>query len=158
MIRAATREDLPEILRIYSAARAFMAKTGNPNQWGSSHPAQALLEEDIRIGRLYVRELEGVHGVFAFFLGRDPTYSRIDGGAWRSDAPYGTIHRIASDGFAPGWLQEVLAFCRDIIPNLRIDTHTDNRVMQHLVTKHGFLYSGIIYLENGDPRLAYELL
>ena len=30
--------------------------------------------------------------------------------------------------------------------------------MQHLLEKHGFSYCGIIYLANGDPRLAYQRL
>jgi hypothetical protein len=28
--------------------------------------------------------------------------------------------------------------------------------MQHVVTKHGFVYRGVIYLADGNPRLAYE--
>ena len=41
-------------------------------------------------------------------------------------------------------------------PNLRADTHRDNRIMQHILQKHGFRYCGIIYLLNGDERLAYQ--
>ena len=36
------------------------------------------------------------------------------------------------------------------------DTHRDNTIMQHLITKHGFTYCGIILLANGDERLAYQ--
>jgi len=158
MIRLAQPDDLPSILQVYEIARRFMAQTGNPNQWKTSHPAQSILEADIAAQRLYVRDNNGVHGSFALFLEPDPTYSRIYGGAWRSELPYGTIHRIASDGSKPGFLEEAVAFCRMKNPHLRIDTHEDNKVMQHLVVKNGFEYCGIIYLENGDPRLAYELL
>ena len=28
--------------------------------------------------------------------------------------------------------------------------------MQHILQKHGFRYCGIIYLLNGDERLAYQ--
>jgi len=42
--------------------------------------------------------------------------------------------------------------------NIRIDTHKDNRIMQHNIEKHGFTYCGIIYLANGDERLAYQKL
>ena len=41
-------------------------------------------------------------------------------------------------------------------PNLRIDTHQDNKVMQHVVEKHGFTRRGIIYIADGSPRIAYE--
>mgnify|MGYP003296922186 CR=1 FL=1 len=40
--------------------------------------------------------------------------------------------------------------------NIRIDTHHDNVVMQRLLKKLGFQYCGIIHLENGDPRLAFQ--
>ena len=30
--------------------------------------------------------------------------------------------------------------------------------MQHNIEKHGFTYCGIIYLANGDARLAYQKL
>ena len=47
-------------------------------------------------------------------------------------------------------------FCRSNIDEVRIDTHRDNKTMQHVVTKHGFKRCGIIYLENGAPRIAYQ--
>jgi len=40
--------------------------------------------------------------------------------------------------------------------HLRIDTHRDNKIMQHNLTKHGFSYCGVIYLASGDERLAYQ--
>lgn len=156
MIRLATAEDLPEILRVYAAARAYMKANGNPSQWGDSHPARALLEEDIRQQRLYVDDTDGVHGAFALVFGEDPTYAVIEGGSWLNDAPYATVHRIASDGEKPGVFGRSIAFCRRQCGNLRIDTHHDNRTMQHLVEKYGFVRCGIIYVEDGSPRIAYQ--
>jgi hypothetical protein len=49
-------------------------------------------------------------------------------------------------------------FCFSLDPNIRIDTHRDNHIMQHNIAKHGFAYCGIIYLANGDERLAYQRL
>ena len=40
--------------------------------------------------------------------------------------------------------------------NLRIDTHRDNVIMRHVIEHYGFTYCGIIYLLNGDERLAYQ--
>ena len=42
------------------------------------------------------------------------------------------------------------------IPSIRVDTHEDNIGMQKLLEKCGFEKCGIIHLENGDPRVAYE--
>ena len=40
---------------------------------------------------------------------------------------------------------------------LRIDTHKDNLPMQRALAKFGFSYAGIIYIESGAERLAYEI-
>ena len=155
-VRNAVPEDLSRILEIYAYARSFMARTGNPNQWGKTHPPRAQLQEDIRVGQLYVVEKEGeIHGVFAYLTGEDPTYGYIEEGSWISDSPYGTIHRVAADG-SGGVFSAVMEYALSRNPHVRIDTHRDNHVMQHVVAKHGFRRCGIIYLENGDPRIAYE--
>lgn len=157
-VRRAVYEDLDRILEIYAYARAFMAKNGNPNQWGKTNPPAERLLEDIRQGNLYViTKADKICGVFAFFLGEDPTYREIFEGAWFSNAPYGTIHRIASDG-SGGIFSAVLAWCRKQISHIRIDTHHDNTVMQHVVEKAGFQRCGIIYITDGTPRIAYELM
>ena len=49
-------------------------------------------------------------------------------------------------------------FCFSHDTNIRIDTHRDNKIMQHNILKHGFTYCGIIYLTSGDERLAYQKL
>ena len=155
-IRKAHMSELDRIEAVYAAARAFMARTGNPNQWGNSHPDRAFLAEDIRNGNLHVVIAEGeICGAFAFFPGEDPTYGYIEGN-WHFAEPYAAIHSVASNGKQKGIFTEILKFCEAKCNHLRIDTHEDNRVMQHVVTKHGFSYCGIIYLENGNPRLAYD--
>ena len=79
---------------------------------------------------------------------------------WLSDAPYGVIHMVASDGTIHGFLQQIVAFCEQQTKHLRIDTHHDNKVMQHVIAKNGFSRRGIIYLvnEDGSARIAYEKL
>lgn len=154
-IRKARPEDLTEIEKIYALARQFMASTGNPTQWGATHPPRQMLEEDIALGQLYVLEDSGIRAVFAYLEGEDPTYGYIEDGAWLSQEPYGTIHRVASDG-SGGRFSQILAYALSRSSHLRIDTHHDNKVMQHVLEKHGFHRCGIIYLEDGDPRIAYE--
>ena len=157
LIRKALEEDLDRIQEIYAYARQFMVKTGNPNQWKNNHPPASQLEEDIGKGDLYViTEDNLIHGVFYFYIGIDPTYGEIEDGAWTSDTPYGTIHRIAS--CKSGVFSEALLFCRNKCSHIRVDTHADNKPMQHLAEKHGFSRRGIIYVEDGTPRIAYEML
>ena len=94
---------------------------------------------------------------FAFLHGEDPTYGYIEG-EWLSDAPYGTIHRIASDGTTRGVLAKAVEYVKKQYNHIRIDTHEDNIPMQGAILKNGFEYRGVIYLEDGDPRWAYEYL
>ena len=154
-IRKAKIQDLYRILKIYAQARDFMENTGNPTQWGKVYPPRQMLEADIDAGNLYVVEDNEVHGVFAYFTEPDPTYAYIENGAWLDPGPYGTIHRVAADG-SGGVFSAVLEYAVSRNPHVRIDTHRDNKVMQHVLTKHGFQPTGIIYLEDGDPRIAYE--
>ena len=156
-IHAARMEDLPVIERVYAAARAFMRASGNLHQWTDGYPQRELLEDDIEKGQLFVAEDSGaIHGVFAFILGKDPTYTYIEDGNWLNDKPYGTIHRIGSDGGVKGLLHQTLRFALGYTDEVRADTHADNRPMQHVLEKNGFVRCGIIYLENGDPRIAYH--
>ena len=41
---------------------------------------------------------------------------------------------------------------------LRGDTHRGNKIMQRVLEKNGLVYRGIIYLEDGGERLAFEKL
>ena len=156
-IRKAVKNDLPYIFEIYARARKFMAENGNPNQWGDIKPGKELVESDIENGISYVCEKDGeILGVFAFIYGEDPTYKIIYDGEWLSDEPYAVIHRIASSGKVKGTGEFCLKWALSQYPNIRIDTHKDNTVMRYLMDKLGFAYCGIIHLEDGDERLAFQ--
>ena len=156
-ITKAKKENMPEIQKIYVYARKYMKETGNATQWGDHSPAEEILFKDIQNENLYVIWQNGhIHAVFAFIIGKDPTYDRIEQGRWLSKTVYGTIHRVAGDGQIKGVFDLVMAFCNKRIRHLRIDTHQDNKVMQHLILKNGFQKCGIIYVADGSPRIAYE--
>ena len=158
MIRRASPEDLPTLAPVYAAARRFMAEHGNPTQWSDRYPLPEDLEADVEKGQLYVWTPDGaVRGAFVLQLGEEPSYRHIEG-AWRSEEPYGTIHRVASDGTRPGLFAACADFCKGRMSHLRIDTHRDNAVMQHLIARHGFVLCGTIWVEDGTPRLAYDWL
>lgn len=153
----ARTEQLTRILQIYADARAYMKEQGNPTQWENGYPGEALIRADIEAQKLYLCvENDEILGVFFFDMGEDPTYARIDGGAWLNDRPYGVIHRIAVAAHGRG----VAGFCFDYglarCKNLKIDTHRDNLPMQRALARHGFVPCGTVYLENGDARVAYQ--
>ena len=156
-IVTAKEADLPRILEIYDIAKAYMRASGNPNQWNGAYPDPKTLRTDIEKQRLYVYKKDGrIHGVFMLLLEEEPTYAYIEDGSWREETPYGTIHRLAGDGEVKGLFAKCVAFCEGKVKYLRADTHFDNHTMQHLLEKNGFERRGIIYLKNGDPRIAYQ--
>lgn len=156
MIQKATLSQLPEILRIYETARRFMAQTGNPTQWGDAYPPESMIRQDIREGKCHLCVEEGqILAVFYFAVEEDPTYGYIDG-RWCNDAPYGVIHRIAVAQSGRGTAAECFRFAMSRCDNLRIDTHENNHPMQRCLVRNGFVRCGTIYLENGDPRIAYQ--
>ena len=156
-IRKTVSEDLPAISFIYDNARRFMTESGNPNQWNSGKPNVDTAREDMEAGVGYVLEDEGeILAVFMFSIGEDPTYKKIYDGAWKNNEPYAVIHRIAVKEQGRGLIDYCINECFRICPNLKIDTHRDNIPMQKALAKRGFEYCGIIYLENGDERLAYQ--
>lgn len=155
--RLATLSDLDEMMNIFAYAREQMRLSGNPNQWGTTTPAREVMEEYIEKKQTYIVYDENrILGTFVFFIGEDPTYNVIENGEWLNDMPYGVIHKIAKAPDCSGVLCEIISFCENKTANIRIDTHEDNKIMQHLLEKNGFTRCGIIYLENGSPRIAYH--
>ena len=157
-IRLTKKQDGPFILDIYAYARSFMIKTGNPGQWIDGYPSQEVLLEDQRGGNSYVCENESgkVVGTFCFKQGVEPNYLKIYNGEWLNDEVYGVIHRLASDGSLKGFADHCIAWCFERCLNLRVDTHVDNRIMRHILEKNGFVKCGMILVENGTPRIAFQ--
>lgn len=158
-IALAAIADLDRILEIYDIAKQYMRDSGNPNQWNGAYPDRETLMSDIEKQQLYVWKQQGtIHAVFVLLLEEEPTYAYIEGPGWLNDEPYGTIHRIAGDGTVKGVFERCMEFCKEKVRNIRIDTHHDNHTMQHLAEKYGFQKCGIIYLKNGNPRIAYHYM
>lgn len=157
MIRRAKPEDLETILQIYADARDFMSANGNPGQWAEGYPGQALVEDDLRKEQLYVYETEeGIGAVFVYFEGVEPNYEIIREGVWLNEKPYGVLHRIAVAQQGKGIASICLNWCFQNCENLRGDTHEKNKSMQRLFDKNGFRKCGIICVEDGTERIAYQ--
>ena len=163
VIRPATPADLPALRPVFEAAKDIMRADGNHDQWSApGFPDDTLLLRDIARGGGFVIESvipseakESPVAYFALLPSPEPSYDVIYG-AWLTDEPYGVIHRMASYPEIHGIFSAVIDYAAAHYAHLRIDTHRDNRIMQHLIEKHGFTYCGIIWLEDGTERLAYE--
>ena len=134
LIRKTLPEDVDTILNIFNTARQFMHANGNPTQWNANYPALEDLEPDIQNGNSYVCvENDKVVATFTLIIGDEPNYQLIENGNWRSEAPYGTVHRLASDGTTKG-------------------------IARACFKQNGFEECGIIYVSDGTPRIAYEFI
>ena len=157
-IRKAEPEDLADIMQVMEAARKTMRLTGNMNQWSEGYPSETVITADMEKDGGYVVTDEGrVVAYFALLPSPEPTYANIYSGEWIDDTmPYHVVHRIASYPHAHHIFGDIMDFSFGIDRNIRIDTHRDNTIMQHVIRKYGFSYCGIIYLASGDERLAYQ--
>jgi len=160
IIREAKPTDITDIMQVMEAAKRIMRSSGNMHQWGEGYPSEAVIFIDMeKHGGLVIEDEGRIVGYFAFLPFPEPTYSKIHNGEWLDDIQsYHVIHRIASYPEVHGIFSSIMDFCFLHEANIRIDTHRDNLIMQHNILKHGFTYCGIIYLANGDERLAYQKL
>ena len=157
IIRKSNINDIDEILDIYSNARKYMKEHGNPNQWYDYKPIKEDIVADINNNIHYsIVENNIIYGCFTFFIGEDTTYNRIINGNWLNNKRYGVIHKLASAFIKKGILKECLDYTSKLINNIRIDTHEDNITMQNALDKYGFIKCGIIFLKDGNRRLAYH--
>ena len=153
-IRLANTSDTNRIFEIYEYARAYMKAHGNPYQWGDDRPEKSLTKDDIKNQRCYVMEDDGhIFACFVFTIGFEKEYEA----KFPSNDKYGVIHRVASDGSKRGIVERIVDFAKGKVNLLRIDTHEDNKTMQRAIERQNFKRLGIIYLEDGSPRILYEL-
>lgn len=170
-LRQATNQDLPEIRKIITDAKAFLKKQGI-DQWQDGYPTDEDLETDVKFGITYVLIIDGkIAATAALHQGLDVSYLQIHDGEWLNGVHgrYTAIHRIAmSADFRGQHLSEKMITGLITISSVlgykdvRIDTHPDNKGMQHVITTNGFTKRGTIYMEEKDheasPRYAYQLI
>lgn len=156
-IRKSTNNDIDRIMEIYDRARKFMAESGNGSQWTQGYPRVELVHNDILGGKSHVC-LDGdcIVAVFYFSVEDEPTYKNINEGAWLDDSTYGVVHRIAVDSHEKGIASFCLGWCYGQIPNIRIDTHKNNRAMIRVFEKNGYAYCGIVHMDDGSERIAFQ--
>ncbi|MFR4176829.1 GNAT family N-acetyltransferase [Lactococcus raffinolactis] len=160
MIEKAKLTDLSEIVAVIESARAFL-KAQEIDQWQkSAYPAAADVRSDIENNVAYVLKVDGkVVAYAAVMTGFDPAYDLIHG-AWRNDShDYVTVHRMAvstafrGQALGQGFLTSVFETF-STYQDFRVDTHPDNQIMQHILTKLGFEKCGVVMFEGA--RWAYQ--
>ena len=174
VISQARIKDLDAVMEIIAEARGTIAALGI-DQWQDGYPQREIIEADILSGVSYCienTESGEILATFGVFEAGDVLYDKIFDGEWRmgdslsclgEGVVYTAIHRVAisvksrGQGLSTAMIDFVAEKARAKGKrSLRIDTHEGNVVMRKMLEKHGFCHCGTIYLENGDPRVAYE--
>ncbi|WP_432749477.1 GNAT family N-acetyltransferase [Pediococcus pentosaceus] len=169
-LRKATKADLPAILEIIDAAKAYLKEQGI-NQWQAGYPTNQDIEKDIEQKISYVLMVDGeIAATASLWPDRDVNYDDMLEGSWRGNPEdtYMSIHRIAmSSKFRGQRLSEKMMSGLFTISSelgyneLRIDTHPKNKGMQKVIANNGFEYRGIIDFNDENEvdttRFAYQL-
>ena len=162
--RKTTYTDIPAVFTIIHQAQNYL-KSQQIDQWQNGYPNEHSLAADIDHEYSYVMEENGtIVGTLALIFDPEPTYARIYEGNWKTGhTSYATLHRVAvadqwkGNSIAGKMLAEVEHICHlHHVDSIRMDTHRENISMQRMMQKNGFTYCGIIYLEDGAERLAFE--
>lgn len=167
-LRQATPDDLPRIIDIIDGAKKTLRDRG-VEQWQQGYPNEEILKQDIQEDISYVLVLNGaVVGTAALQQGYDKNYQEMNSGSWDSDSDvtYSIIHRIAIEADHQGehlssaLIQQLFTMSNYLgYRDVRIDTHPDNLVMQHIISSNGFEEKGTITMDEDDGvRLAYQIL
>lgn len=156
---------IDEIMQCIWDAQKYLANLG-VDQWQDGYPEEEIISNDINNKNAFVLMAEAQVAAYSMFSTEgDNSYNEIKGKWLTNSDEYGVIHRMAVNAKYRGTgcafyffkeFEQKLAYSN--IKSMRIDTHRDNRAMQNLLQRLNYEYCGIIQLERGGERLAYEKL
>lgn len=165
--RLATKNDLNQIMPIIHDGQKNLAAAGIP-QWQDSYPDQAAIAQDIDQGEGYVLvNSESIIGYGAIRQTPEPNYITPISGTWSDDTtPYVSLHRVVVSSHFRGqhlgqiFMSNLLTISHSLgFQATRIDTHEQNKRMQHLIEQTGFSYDCTVCMNGNlnDLRWAYSL-
>ena len=165
VISKATRRDTDDIMVVIEEARESIGRLGiDQRQYG--YPNREVVLKDIDAGVSFIardKDTGALCGTFAA-IGSDPSYENIFEGAWLTDGSYIALHRfcVARAYRGMGVSDTIIGYLKEYcaehgIGSLRVDTHHGNYPMIRMLERAGFTRCGVVYLRNGEHRVAYEL-
>ena len=164
-LRKTNISDVNSVMKIISQSQDYFKLKGI-DQWQNNYPNENTIIEDINNGYSYVLEKDNkIIATLALSFNGEVTYNKIYQGEWLSNEEYAVIHRIAVDndlkgnGISSYLIECIKKIALDLnVHSKKVETHEDNISMQRLLEKNDFKYCGIIYLEDGNKRIAFEKL
>ena len=165
--RAATEEDLAEILRMVDESRAWL-KRHRIDQWQGEYPSAETFRADMARGECFLVCHGGeAAGFFTLSTAEEESYAGITDGKWTEGIACCVLHRAAvaeayrGSGLSTQLLRFVEQQCRSFgLRCIRTDTHKHNKVMQNLLRDNGYRYRGNLVIaaaaDHATARRAYE--
>lgn len=161
--KKATYVDIDNIMPIIKDGQEYLREQG-VTQWQNNYPNEEIIRNDIEKEYSYLIEMDSeVVATVAISFDGESTYDEISQGDWLSDKDYAVIHRMAiqkdsrGSGISSFLMKSIENLCKEKnIKSIKVDTHRENIPMQSYLKKNDFKYCGLIYLLNGDERLAFE--
>ncbi|MEN2366845.1 GNAT family N-acetyltransferase [Levilactobacillus brevis] len=163
-------EELDLVCDIIEDGKQQLADAGI-DQWQDNYPNRDVIKDDIANGRavIYNSDDHETLGVAAIVQAPDHSYDTLQGEWLKQTDKYVTVHRVAifshhqGQGYASKLFQDLFSYIGEHHPeseSIRIDTHKDNKKMQHLIEKFGFQKVGeIVGVYNpSDICFVYEEL
>lgn len=159
-LELAQPEELEICYGIVDAGRNFQREQGFI-QWTEEYPNLDTIRDDIQNKKGYVLKVDGcIAGYMCIDFGGDPAYDNIEG-KWSAEEPYAVVHRMAFDSAFRGRgladvtfrLIEELCLSRNV-RYIRVDTDFPNKRMQHIFTKNGYKYCGVIIFQG--RKMAFD--
>ncbi|MDR2149030.1 MAG: GNAT family N-acetyltransferase [Tannerella sp.] len=163
-LRKGKPSDLPRMMEIVRQGQISIGKL-DINQWRNGYPSQDIINQDIENGNSYVltTDADEVIAIATVIYNYEPTYDKIYDGEWLTHGDFVVVHRMAvAEEFKQQGIASILLkgiekqAIADNIPAFKIDTHEGNIPMRKTFESNGFTYCGRIFLQDGNPRIAYE--
>lgn len=161
--RKTVKADIDNVMVVIKQAQDYFKEQGI-NQWQNNYPNSDTINNDIVNGHSYVLlKDDNIVATVAVSFDGESTYNNIYEGKWITNDKYAVIHRIAVDntykglGLSSEIIKKIEELClsKDV-HSIKVDTHKENLPMQKVFKKNNFEYCGIIYLLDGNERIAFE--
>ena len=161
--RKSTKTDVTRIMEIVKQAQEYFKSQGI-DQWQNNYPNEEVINNDINNDESYVMlDEDNIIATTVISFTKEKSYENIIDGQWITNGDYGVIHRIAVDNThkGKGLSHKIIKYAEEVckqnnVHSIKVDTHEENIPMQSLLKKNGFEYCGIVYLEDGGKRVAFE--
>ncbi len=151
---------MEDVMRVFTQARLAQRRAGF-RQWEDGYPSIDVLKSDIDRAIGFILDDNGKTAGYIAIAAYDDEYNRHPE-LWDVGKDYAVFHRIAlSDDYRGKKLSGILFdlaeshALRTGAAFVRIDTGLENKPMQHILSKRGYINLGRCDFIWGE-RLAYE--